>query len=142
MAQDPWERLGFSTSVTVSPEWKAYRFTFAADRDDANARLTFTSLAPGTYELAAVSLRPGGVMGLEPEQKLEDQAVPVQRRGDSNLTAAARRDFTDFLYDTESAYWSGMHRFLKRDLGLQSLVSGTQLNYSPVHIQARLVAFW
>ncbi|MHB1033642.1 MAG: carbohydrate binding domain-containing protein [Pirellulales bacterium] len=138
MAHDPWERLGFSTSVTISPEWKLHRFTFVPERDDVNARLTFTSLAPGTYELAAVSLRPGGVAGLEPGQKLEDQSVPVQRRGDSNLTAPARRDFTDFLYDTEEAYWSGMYGLLKKELGVQALVSGTQLNYSPVHIQAGL----
>jgi len=138
MAHDPWQRLGLSADVDVGPQWKAYRRTFVAEQDDANARLTFTGLTPGTYELADVSLRPGGIVGLADDQKLEDDGVPVLKRGQLNLTEAARADFVDFLWDTERDYWWGMHRFLKDDLGVQSLVSGTQLSYSPVHVQAAL----
>jgi len=138
MAHDPWQRLGLSADAKVGPEWKPYRQTFVAERDDANARITLTGLVPGTYELADVSLRPGGIVGLAKDQRLEDDGVPVVRRGQLNLTEAARHDFVDFLWDTERDYWWGMHGFLKDELGVRSIVSGTQLSYSPVHVQAAL----
>ena len=109
-----------------------------ADRDDPNARITVSSLKPGTYEFAGFSLRPGGIVGLEESQRLEDSSVPVLRRGERNLTAPARDDFIDFLWDTEAEYWWGMHRYLKKDLDVRAMVSGTQMGYSPAHVQAEL----
>jgi len=138
MAHDPWQRLGLSADLSVGPEWKTYRRTFIAEQDDDNARITFTALKPGLYELAQVSLRPGGIVGLTRDQRIEDDGVPVLRRGQLNLTEAARGDFIDFLWDTERDYWWGMYRFLKDELGVRALVSGTQLSYSPVYVQAGL----
>ncbi len=138
MAHDPWQRLGLSESLRVGTEWQRYRFTFRADQSDRNARITFTGLKPGRYELAGVSLRPGGIEGLAPGERLEEDSVPVLPARRSVRTKAAQRDFVDFLWDTERDYWWGMYRFLKNELGLKSLVSGTQLSYSPVHIQAGL----
>lgn len=138
MAHEPWERLGLSADVKLTTQWQAFRFTFVAERDDSNARISFTSLGPGTYELASVSLRPGGIAGLEPGQSLEDDSVPVLRRSQMHLTRQARHDFVDFLWDTERDYWHGMYRYLKEELGLKALVAGTQLSYSPAHVQAGL----
>jgi hypothetical protein len=138
MAHEPWQRLGFSSNAQVGPEWKEQRFTFVAEKDDPNARITITSLTPGTYELAGFSLRPGGIVGLGPAERLEDSTVPVLRHGQLDMTQAARRDFIDFLWDTERDYWWGMHRFLKDELRVRPLVTGTQLSYSPVHVQAGL----
>jgi hypothetical protein len=136
MAHEPWQDLGLSTSVDVGPEWKQHQLTFVAEQDDPRARITFTDLTPGVYEIARVSLRPGGIIGLEPGRRIEDDSVPVLKRGRMELTQAARNDFIDFLWDTEVEYWMGMYRFLKEDLGVMSPVSGTQLSYSPVSIQA------
>jgi len=138
MAHDPWQRLGLSESVRVGPEWQRYRFTFRARKSDRNSRITFTGLKPGRYEFARVSLRPGGIQGLGPGERLEDDSVPVLPPRRSARTKAAVCDFVDFLYDTERDYWFGMYGFLKNELGLKALVSGTQLSYSPVHIQADL----
>ena len=138
MNHDPWERLGLSADVQTSAEWKEYRLSFVADRDDPNARITFSQLRPGTYELADVSLRPGGVIGLEEGQSLADETVPIVPARGPQMTAAARADFADFLWDLERDYWWEMYRFLKEDLKLKPLVAGTQLSYSPVHIQAGL----
>ena len=55
-----------------------------------------------------------------------------------NLTSTARHDFSDFLWDTEARYWWGMHRFLKNELGVKPLVAGTQMGWSPAHVQAAL----
>lgn len=138
MAHEPWQRLGLSRNIELGPQWKQFRFTFVADRDDANARITISSLSPGSYELTAFSLRPGGIVGLEPGQRLEDHTVPVIRHGSLNCTTAARNDWIDFLWDTERDYWWGMYRFLKDELRLRPLVAGTQLSYSPPHVQAGL----
>ncbi len=138
MAHEPWNQFGFYASVDIGPEWKAHRLSFIPNASDENGRITFTSLEVGTYELAGVSLRPGGIVGLEPGQKLEDDSVPVVKHGQMSVTAAARNDFVDFLWDTERDYWWGMNRFLKDELKLQALVAGTQLGYSPTHIQAGL----
>ena len=137
-AHEPWTQHGFYRAVKIGAEWKRHRFTFVVAHDDENARITFTDLKPGTLELAAVSLRPGGIVGLEPGQTLEDGSVPVLKKNQMNATEAARRDFVDFLWDTERDYWHGMYRFLKDELKVKSLVSGTQLSYSPVHVQAGL----
>ena len=138
MAHEPWQRLGFSGSAEAGPEWKDHRFTFVAQQDDPNARITITGLEPGTYELAGFSLRPGGIVGLQRDQRLEDASVPIVRHGRLDVTETARHDFIDFLWDTERDYWGGMHRFLKDELKVRPLVSGTQLSYSPVHVQAEL----
>ena len=138
MAHEPWNRLGLSTEAKVDDQWRRFRFTFIAEKDDPAARITFNEMEPGTYELAGVSLRPGGIVGLTRSERLEDSSVPVLRHGQLNLTEAARADFADFLWDTESDYWWGMDRFLKEELGVEPLVSGTQLTYSPIHVQANL----
>jgi len=138
MNHEPWQRLGFDVPVRTSTDWKQYRRTFLLERDDANARIGFTGLKPGTYELAAVSLRPGGTLGLARDQRLEDDSVPVLRHGDLAATPPARNDFIDFIWDTECDYWHGMYRYLKDELKAKPIVSGTQMGYSPANIQAGL----
>ena len=138
MAQEPWQRLGLSSTIDVGTEWTTFRLTFVAQADDDDVRITFSNFQPGAYELSGVSFRSGGIVGLEPGQILEDASVPVVTRGSINLTDTARNDFVDFMWDTERDYWWGMYRFLKDELKVKSLVSGTQLNYGPVTIQAGL----
>ena len=138
MNHEPWQRVGLSTSVDAGTDWTAFRLTFVAQADDDNVRVSFSQFEPGVYEFAGVSFRPGGIVGLEPGQKLEDSSVPVVTHGSINLTQTARNDFVDFMWDTEEAYWLGMYRFLKDELKVQSPISGTQLNYGPATIQAGL----
>ncbi len=138
MNHEPWSRVGLSARIDAGTRWTPFRLTFVAEADDDNVRIGFSELQPGVYQLSGVSFRPGGIVGLEPGQGLEDQSVPVVTRSSINLTRAARNDFVDFLYDTERDYWWGMYRFLKDELQVKSLVSGTQLNYGPVTIQAGL----
>lgn len=138
MAHDPWEQFGFNATVKTDRQWQSHRYTFIPNKGDANARISFTGLKPGAYELAAVSLRPGGIVGLEPGQSLEAESVAIVRRSAVNLTKAARQDWIDFLYSTEQDYWLGMYRFIKDELKVRPIVSGTQLSYSPMHIQASL----
>lgn len=135
MTHEPWKAYGLATKVESDPQWREHRLTFVATGDDPDARIIFSHFPREVaWELANVSFRPGGIVGLGPNDRLEDGSVPTVRRPYQPSPAAS--DFCDFLWDTEHAYWSEMRRFLKDDLHVRSLVSGTQLGYSPVHIQA------
>jgi hypothetical protein len=136
MAHEPWQRLGLGTKLETGLKWERHRLTFIAPAEDANARIAFTQLQPGVYELADVSLRSEGIVGLEPDERLENDSVPTLRHSPS--ISPASNDFCDFLWDTERSYWQGMYRYLKDELRVRSLVSGTQLRYSPIHVQAGL----
>ena len=138
MAHEPWERLGLSSQVKIGQQWGEHRLTFIAESDDPLARITFSSLDQGTYDLANVTLRQGGIAGLADGESLEERNVPVFQPGQTDRTKQARRDFVDFMWDTESQYWSEMYSFLKDELEVQSLVCGTQLSYSPIRIQAAM----
>lgn len=138
MAHEPWQRLGLDANVTVGVSEQVHRLTFLAEQDDANARISFSGLKPGTYELLEVSLRAGGITSLPDDELLEARTISVLRRDNLQLTPAAREDFIDFLWDTEHRYWTQFETYLKDQLAVRGLISGTQLGYSPVHVQAEL----
>jgi cellulase (glycosyl hydrolase family 5) len=69
--------------------------------------------------------------------RLESKTIPIVTTTDS-VTNAEKRDFYQFLVDTEQSYWSGMYNYLKNDLKVKSIISGTQLGYSPPFVQAQL----
>ena len=138
MAHEPWEGLGFRSQFETGKEWRHYKFTFIAASDDAKARISISDLKCGVYEFSDVSFKPGGVLGLAEDERLENNSVPVINHGNVNATPQKKRDFIDFMYDTEQTYWMGMYRYIKDDLKTRSIVSGTQLSYSPASIQAGL----
>jgi hypothetical protein len=138
MAHEPWQRLGLSSQFEVNRTWSEQSLTFIADRDDPAARITFSSLEEGTFDLADVHLRRGGIAGLGEAESLTKQNIPVFQPGQMDRTEQARRDFIDFMWDTEDRYWSQMYSFLKDELQVESLVCGTQLSYSPIRIQAAM----
>jgi hypothetical protein len=72
------------------------------------------------------------------DSRLWQEAAIAPLRAKDAPTPPVRADWADFLWDTERAYWLGMHRYLKEELGVRPPVSGTQVSWSPVHIQARL----
>ena len=49
-----------------------------------------------------------------------------------------RRDFYQFIYEVEQKYWTGLYAYLKKDLGVKPIVSGTQLRYTSPFLQAEL----
>ena len=55
-------------------------------------------------------------------------------------SAQFRKDFDDFLWDNELAYWKGMRDYVRETLKAKQPVSGTQAgtHYSPLDIQRQL----
>jgi len=65
------------------------------------------------------------------------QRIPIVRKLDlARTTPAKQRDWQEFIWDTETAYWNGMRDFLKKDLGVKAPIVGTQGFWSPGHVQA------
>ncbi len=71
------------------------------------------------------------------KEKLENATVSTLVAGAPAL-AQAKKDFFQFLVDTERSYWFGIYKYLKNDLKAKPVVSGTQLGYSPPSVQADL----
>jgi hypothetical protein len=133
---EPWKVL-WSTQASLTTEWKHFEFSFRPSEGDKNARLTFSNLAAetGAYSFADVSLRPGGVDGSLVRDTA--QRIPIVRKRDlARTTPAKQRDWQEFIWDTETAYWNGMRDFLKKDLGVKPPIVGTQGFWSSGHVQA------
>lgn len=142
-AHEPWQNLGFSASANVTPEWKQFRFVFNLNQNDDNARVNFSNLAQQTASvwLAGVSFRPGGVAGLDANERIENGSVSLfQRSRFGERTAEAQRDWLRFLWETEDAYWQTMYRTLKNDLKVGGVVFGTIVGCSTPNLQAKLDA--
>ncbi|MCS6861406.1 MAG: carbohydrate binding domain-containing protein [Abditibacteriales bacterium] len=142
-AHEPWQQLGFSASITLTTEWKPFRFVFNLNQSDDNARVNFSDLAQQTASvwLAGVSFRPGGVVGLDASERIENGSVSLfQRSRSGERTAEAQRDWLRFLWETEDNYWQAMYRTLKDDLKVGSVVFGTIVGCSTPNLQAKLDA--
>jgi hypothetical protein len=136
---DPWQALGLEREVRLTPRWQQFRFVFEASRSDDRARVIFSDLAraTGSIWLAGVSLRPGGTIGLSPEEDLEKRTVALVRHDRlGDRTAEGQRDWLRFLWQTEQAYWDKMRRFLKEDIGVRGVVIGTIVGCSTPNLMA------
>lgn len=69
--------------------------------------------------------------------KLEESSIPILKK-DDNANQKVKTDFYEFLYDVEEEYWLGMYNYIKNDLGIKSVISGTQLRYTSPFLQAKL----
>ncbi|MBN2452204.1 MAG: cellulase family glycosylhydrolase, partial [Lentisphaeria bacterium] len=132
-----WRSLGFHKTFTAGPDWKLVSASFAATADSHKGEFQLTRFDRGAYELRDLSFRSGTAVSLTPDKTLEAGTIPTFSLGDY-APVAARRDFYQFLIDVEEAYWCGMADYIRNELHAKSLLSGTQLGYSPPFVQAKL----
>lgn len=141
MAHEPWQSLGFAARPELTDQWQLFTYVFRPTQDDANARLGFSDFGPEDARvwLAGISLRPGGIAGLKAGERLAGGTVPgFTRAGVAGRSPAAQQDWMRFLTETEDAYWQAMYRFLRQDLGVRALITGTIAGCSPLNSQAKL----
>lgn len=141
-AHEPWRYLGLAGRADLTTGWKRFQFVVVIDPGEDDARLVFDPpMKIGTYWLAGVSLRPGGVFGLRPDERLEAGTVEAFSKSQvGERTPRAQRDWIRFLWETEDRYWQAMHRLLKDDLKVRGLVIGTVVGCSTPNLMARLDA--
>ena len=120
---DPWESLGLNGAAELTPEWRAFRASFVARSDDKLARLSFgLGGSAVSVELADVFFGPGGGLGLDGAESIEAASIAVFG---ADETESRMLDRVRFLADAEKRYFDGMRRFLKEELGVKALVTGT-----------------
>jgi hypothetical protein len=138
-AHEPWTVFG-SGSVDLGTEWREYRVDVRVGAADTNARVVFTSLARaagGTFWFDDVRVGIADIDG----SLTRDAAgkVPAFTKSEyARRSPNAKRDWIGFLWSLEEGYWGGMRRFLRDELGVKSLVVGTQLGWSPFLIQQEM----
>lgn len=132
-----WRSLGLHQTIQVGSAWKKCSYSFFAGNDSDNAQFQLTRFKVGTYEIGDLSFQSGAESEFDATKRLEDGTIPtVKVTGYAPRQAVA--DFYQFLVDTERKYWVGMSDYLKQELKVKSVISGTQLGYSPPFVQAEL----
>lgn len=126
--KEPWQNCGLGETILLERKWREYRFVFRAQNTiRGHGRLNFSSNNDwGAFDLAGVSLREGGAIGLPDGQSFEADNITLPEAG---ATPAAARDHWQFLIETEQATTRGLIQFLKKDLGVKSLITDTQASY-------------
>ena len=132
-----WRSLGVHEQIEVGSGWKTFCYSFPAGDDSEKAQLWLTNFKPGTYEIDDLSFQSGAKSDFDATKRVEDGTIPTIKKS-SFAPRQAVSDFFEFLVDTERKYWVGIYDYLKQELKVKPLVSGTQLHYSPPHIQAQL----
>lgn len=132
-----WRSLGVHQVIQVGQNWKVVEHVFQAADDSDKAQVQLTRFKPGTYEVDALSFRIGASTEFDAAMRLEDGTIPAVKHG-RYAPPQAVRDFYQFMVDTEKRYWVGMSDYLKNELDVRSVISGTQLGYSPPYVQAEL----
>lgn len=140
MAHEPWQALGTWNSVALNTQWRRFEFVFLTTQGSTNGRVLFSGmgLQTGTYWITGVSLRPGGTLRvIPPDQSLEAKSVAnVLRSNWGSTPEVIQRDWLRFLRDTEARYWTELYNYLKRDLGVAALVTGTIIGCSTPNLMA------
>ena len=135
----PWQPL-WQINQEIDSEWKDLSFTFVLPTEDPNARFTIGNLGAktGTVWISNPSLKPGGRIGLKEGESLENSSIEFVSSDDfSSRMSKAQQDWLQFLWDTEAKFWTDMRKNLKEDLGVKSLLIGSQASFSPAPIQAQ-----
>jgi hypothetical protein len=137
-ARGGWRSLGLHETFSVGQAWKRMSCAFVASDGCDGAQLQLTRFDVGAYEIDDVSLKCGAVSDFGEQAKVEDGSVPIVKSA-GFAPPQARRDFYQFLVDTERAYWLGLAGYVKNELKAKAPLSGTQVgHYSPAFLQAEL----
>ncbi|MCS6920182.1 MAG: carbohydrate binding domain-containing protein [Fimbriimonadales bacterium] len=143
-AYAPWGELGFNRQFEVDTNWREYQFSFLMPVSDTNARLNFYRIAEQTGEVffADMFLATGGELRVLPDGDLlgEGRVPCVRYRERDQAPPQALRDWHEFLWETERAYWQELANYIKRDLNYQGVVIGTIIGCSTPHLMAPLDA--
>jgi hypothetical protein len=125
--KEDWHNVGLQSNVTLTREWKRYTLAFTASRvaKDHN-RLTFVlGDALGTVDLADIRLQPGVETEFPKGVSVEAGTMPLGK----TTSNPAGVDWLNFLMEVEAKFMTTMYDFLKKEVGLKAMVSGSQANF-------------
>jgi hypothetical protein len=124
----PWNNYGLSKTVQLTTSWQQYTGRFRANGTDrSTVRPTFELGAmDNTVWIDKVEFRQVVPKELGADESFEAGTVVRPMRSDLGTYTPARiTDLFRFYSAAVENYFVGMRRFLKEDLGVQGLVTGT-----------------
>ena len=137
-AHDPWQVIHPFDNLAASTSWQQYTFVFESAVSDTNLRINFNNFATetGPIYFTDITLHEGGslVAELPAGQSLEAGNIASNVRNGSYLPNRIL-DWTRFLTELATDYWTDMHAYIKTDLGYGGLVNGTTIMNSTPNIQ-------
>jgi hypothetical protein len=129
LAVPDWRNIGMARTIALTPAWQRVEIAFRPERTIAGeGRLNFSLRnLPGVVEIADLTLTAGAApVKLGPHETIEQATIPLVH-GESGSPAG--EDFLRFLADTDRRTSQTMATFIRRDLGLRSLLVDTQASY-------------
>jgi hypothetical protein len=126
--------------VSLTPEWQWVDLSFRPQGTIAGeGRINFgLRNVPGIVEIADLSLTAGAApMTLAANQTLEQGTIPTVP-GESGSPAG--EDFLRFLADTDRATAHALATFIRKELGLKSMLVDTQASYGGLEGLRREIA--
>src|SRR5450631_3722118 len=129
LAVPDWRNIGLYRTIALTPEWQRIDITFRPQGTIAGeGRLNFgLRNVPGVVELADLSLTAGAPpVKLAAGETIESATIPLVH-GESGSPAG--EDFLRFLADTDRATAHKLATFIRKELGLRSLLVDTQASY-------------
>lgn len=128
-AHAPWKPAGLQATARCTTEWQEFKFNFTSSLSDDNIRLVFSNFTAGIIDIADVSLTSGMDYTWPESQSLEKGNIDWPYKYNWSAIPQKAYDFTEFLADMESAYFSGLYDHVKNDIKVRQPVTGTQLGY-------------
>lgn len=141
-AHDPWHAVSQVVSIKLTPEWNTYEVVLGVTASDENARLDISNLGAleTVYYFADFTMRRFQGAGLNEDESLEAGTVRIFSPKDFfGRPLEARRDWSEFLWETERSYFLEMYDYL-RGLGVKALIIGTIAGCSTPVIMSELDA--
>ncbi len=125
---EDWRNVGLGRSVPVGTKWETFEYVFTPNNAlPQHSRLAFEiGEQEGKVWLADITLQKGAVVKpLTATETLESRSVPLPLAP----VTAQLSDWRTFLAETEIGYANEMRRFLRKDLGVQSMVINSQIGW-------------
>ncbi len=140
LAVADWRNIGMSRMVSLAPDWQWVDVSFRPQGTIAGeGRINFgLRNVPGVVEIADLSLTAGAApVKLAVGQTIEAAAIPLVH-GESGSPAG--EDFLRFLADTDRATAHTLATFIRKELGLKSMLVDTQASYGGLEGLRREIA--
>ncbi len=127
-AHSPWQLLGFNKLINLTTYWQFFEYVLTVSDDDTNARVNFSNMCKdiATYWISDVSFKPGGDIGLFPEENLDNKTIRIFKLSErEHRTKVALKSWVKFLFELERNFWVDMYNYLKNTLKTKSLITAT-----------------
>ena len=124
----PWQNYGLSKEFSLDTTWRQYRVSFMANAtDEKEARITFNlGSSSNTIWIDRVEFRETAPVILDAGESLARGTIGRPLRSDfGRYTENRLLDLLRFYYEVDKAYFTEMRRYIKEELGVKALVTGT-----------------